>query len=454
MFRLKRSKGPVWKPYALRESVRDPGNPYRGFYSICRMHADSEMLEEHQIPVDQFELPDGQTMVLLEINLQHFRSDDLSPAALDLIDRAFRHFDAIGASLILRFMYDWEGQGAMHEPATLGVILRHMEQLAPMLHAYGALIYIVQGLFIGSWGEMHNTRYTSQSDLITLAAKLAECTSPHTYIALRCPHYWRMIFRTYSPASFKDVLRGNLQARFCLFNDALLGSDTDLGTYGTLSRSASTHCSDKLNRYEEINFQNQLCRYVPNGGEVIRESPLNDIRNAVRTLSAIHLSYLNSNYDRAVLDKWRNGSQGGYGGVFRKASDYDYIAAHLGYRFHLLKSDLVVSKQSDTPHELRLTLVNKGFSACYRPLNVSIVLCHADSDDLWEIPLSTDTRTWQPDEIIPLHAALHFPISQESIRCLVGLRIQCPLSGQEIRLANTAAIPDAAFTNPIGELML
>lgn len=445
IFRRKAEKRGSFRSFPLREETGCLLNPYRGFYVICRLFADSLILEEKNIPVTEFLPPPEHTLVLLEINLQHFREGDISQEALENIRIAFEHFSSNGLSMILRFTYDWVGQGAMNEPASLAVILQHMGQLSPLLMAYGPHIYILQGLFIGSWGEMHNTRYASQSYLITLAEQLAACSSPHTFLSVRCPSQWRTIFRCYSPLSFADLQRSGLRARVGLFNDAILGSETDMGTYGTLSRGASVSYMDKLTRYDEILFQTQLCRYVPNGGEVLHASALNDFKPALRTMAAMRLSYLNRNYDRTVLDKWARSSSGM--GAFRKMSDLDYIGAHLGYRYELLKRDMILSQEQC---QVKCSIINRGFAPCYRPMDVHLVLCDEQGNTLLEHRVETDVRTWLPETTIQLSCEFELPENRPD-RMILGLRLREQLTGKQIRLCNTPPLP--YLTNPIGEVI-
>ena len=44
---------------------------------------------------------------------------------------------------------------------------------------------------------------------------------------------------------------------------------------------------------------------VYNGGEVIMPNPYNDGDTAIETLTKMHVSYLNSQYDGTVLQKWK-----------------------------------------------------------------------------------------------------------------------------------------------------
>lgn len=55
----------------------------------------------------------------------------------------------------------------------LGIrILMHMEQLSYILREYSEKIFSLQGLFIGNWGEMNGTRYSTDEDLQKLAKSL------------------------------------------------------------------------------------------------------------------------------------------------------------------------------------------------------------------------------------------------------------------------------------------
>lgn len=446
MLRLKPGKRLRFRGLPLREDTGDLGNPCRGMYGICRMHADSLTLDQNGIPVTEFLAPAGHTMVLLEVSLQHFRETPLTDSALTNIRIAFQHFVKLRLSLILRFVYDWEGQGALHEPNHISQIFLHMEQLSPLLKEFGAHIFILQGLFIGSWGEMHNTRYASQSSLIALAEKLADCSCPSTYIAVRCPSQWRTIFRCYHPLSSADMKRGgSLRARFCLFNDGILGSPTDLGTYGTLSMLESMSYTDKLSRYDEEQFQNQLARYVPNGGEIVHASPLNDFQPALRTFSSMRISYLNSNYDTAVLNKWRSGASSG--GAFRKCNDLDYITAHLGYRFALRKCEVRITLECCQVH---LTIANQGFAPCYHDLDVSLVLCNEEGSTLYVHPVDAQARSWLPEADGHIFCQLPLP-EHIPARTILGLRLTDRLLGCEVRLCNTPPLP--SLTNPIGEIL-
>ena len=100
-----------------------------------------------------------------------------------------------------------------------------------------------------------------------------------------------------------------------LFNDGIMASESDLGTYTDRSR--------------ELSYQDEVCLTVPNGGEAVSDTVYNDVENAMNTLQTMHVSYLNRMYDEKVLKKI------GKTQPYEDTTGYDYIGAHLGYRYEI-----------------------------------------------------------------------------------------------------------------------
>ena len=135
-----------------------------------------------------------------------------------------------------------------------------------------------------------------------MAKQLERVTDESVYLAVRTPAQWRGIVQSDNPG--EEILSGShLAARLSLFNDGLLGNRSDYGTYKT-DDSSGFDVLGRRSREEELDFQRELCRYVPNGGEVINDNPYNDFENAVKGLSERHITYLNKDYDQTVLKKW------------------------------------------------------------------------------------------------------------------------------------------------------
>lgn len=64
--------------------------------------------------------------------------------------------------MILRVCYDTEGKGMEREPQRIFVVQRHMQALGSLAERYADAILTVQGVFVGSWGEMHTSRFCAR----------------------------------------------------------------------------------------------------------------------------------------------------------------------------------------------------------------------------------------------------------------------------------------------------
>lgn len=383
------------KSYSASNEVLS--NPYIGFYTLNGVTLSDETQPE--LPAAS-EDASKEGLVLLEVNLKEYKDRDLSEQALNELQRVFSAYQENGNQLIVRFLYDWSGKNLETEPETLNQILRHMSQTAEIVNAYKDTIYILQGLFIGDCGEMHHSRYTDADDMKTLAEHLASVTDPSIYMAVRTPAQLRTILGTDSLPDEEAVRNGTLSARLGLFNDGMLGSGNDVGTYGDKSRSDADMTSAWM-RSDEIAFQNELCQIVPNGGEVVQDNSYNDLENAVTDLKAMHVSYLNKDYDTNVYDKWRQGTYEGENG-------YDYIAAHLGYRYSIQSSEYISGKWRKTKGTLKLQIENSGFSSSYRSFDVNVRVVSQDGEVCQEIVLDTDTKSWRAGETTDLSVPVDF----------------------------------------------
>ncbi|MDK2809213.1 MAG: hypothetical protein PWP24_1950, partial [Clostridiales bacterium] len=186
---------------------------------------------------------------------------------------------------------------------------------------------------------------------------------------------------------------GTLAARLGLFNDGLLGSDTDLGTYGTIPKISSTQTNDRWTKEDELAFQSMLCQYVPNGGEVVIDNPLNDLSSAIETFYQMHLSYLNSVYDPAVIQKWEN-TKYSSNDIFNGISGEEFMKSHLGYRYVLSHASLSFHPIFDRSATFSVSIKNVGFANSYKKFNVFLKLVNQETKDVSSIPVHTDTRTW------------------------------------------------------------
>jgi hypothetical protein len=436
-----------YSPYSYTESAEEIQNPYVGWYQIYNY-----MLSDDTSP-DLSGIPKQESrpgLALLEFNLKAYADRPVSDYGLSLLDQILQSWQSSGRQLIVRFFYDWEGNAMDAEPGELSLILTHMSQTAETINRYSDCVYILQGIFIGSWGEMHGSHYANYGDMVTLMNHLDSVITPEIFLAVRTPQQWRLLADSEEPVEISSAFNGSLPSRLSLFNDGMLGSDTDLNTYAISSNTGDYSRYHKSSRQDEIDFQNRLCAFVPNGGEVVLPNPRNDFSAAVSDLSAAHVSYLNSAYDEAVFSKWRTviyTEDSPYSGL----NGFDYISRHLGYRYVLRSSECASVFPWKKNAEVNVILQNVGFSGSYRPFDVSLTLKKMDTGETFSLPADTDTRFWESGEQI----LLTFPIAVRGFATgtyEVFLQIIDPVSEQPIFFANEGTHSEYGF--PLGNLEL
>lgn len=420
-----------YAPESCPESAEELSNPYIGWYQVQRYLLSDTADSDLSAVTGQ---PQGPGLVLLEINLRDYGDRPISSTGLSRLDTLFQAWASTEKQLIVRFLYDWDGNAAEQEPEERSLILEHMSQTASVLNAYSDSVYILQGIFIGSWGEMHGSDYANPEDMRILTEHLSAVISPDIFLAVRTPEQWRIVTGRAEPVSAGQAFGSSLPARLSLFNDGMLGSGTDLNTYLDPSSKEPSDSLGKRGREEEIRFQNLLCAFVPNGGEVVIDNPLNDFAAAAACLKSTHVSYLNSAYDEDVLSKWKEDSYDGEG-VFHGMNGYDYIGRHLGYRYVLRSSACTPPGLPGETGFFSVTLENTGFSGAYQPFELTLSLTDAGQDNVYRIPVQTDLRSLASGTKTTLQVPFD-PQDCPTGTCRLCLKITDPITGCEIQLAN------------------
>lgn len=351
------------------ESSSETRSPLRGWYSIFPF----VIPEEPDYTELGYCLLESEMLVLVQINIGNYKDKELTNEALMRIEQILDFFKKAEKNIILRFVYDAEGRGMENEPDKMSIIEMHISQLGDILCRYSMTIFVIQGIFVGSWGEMHNSRYLDKDSVFRLLQALYAASKGRCRLAVRKPVYLRMIQRYAELAGIPEMIEMT-----GLYNDGMLASETDFGTYGMISSEEEGAFLKEWERQEELDFQWNVCKMVPNGGEVVNDNPYNDPQSAINDLRRMHISYLNSQYDKAVLDKWKAAGYTGDDSKFCGKSVYEYIGAHLGYRYVLNKVTVEKGKK------LLLEIENRGFA------------------DISETALSIELRTVSDDYVCDL----------------------------------------------------
>ncbi len=430
----RRYVGFEYRPFASSETADELDNPYQGFYGLYgyMLSDDGDPLKNLDSEISK----DGGRLVLLEINLSRYAASGLSTEALNQLETVLEKWTQAKKQIILRFLYDWDGKCAETEPTNISVILAHISQTCRVVNDFKDSVYIVQGIYVGDYGEMHGSQYMSDSDVRKLCSTIHEALDESIFLAVRTPSQWKLVTRNNSvPVNFPQD-NGSLISRLSLYNDGMFGSETDLGTYPSDDKQLNT-------REKALAFQNELCAYVPNGGEAVIDNPLNDFENAVADLAAMRISYLNSAYDGEVLEKWRNSEYKGTG-CFSGVDGYTYIKEHLGYRYALRSTRIEFNTWFDDNALFSCVLENVGFSSCMKKFDISVVVESKDSDFSEENKLEYDLRTLKTDGQIRLTSSV--PVREyDGGDYNVYFRISDPATGEIIKLATDLELTEKGY---------
>lgn len=180
-----------YTPEACTESADELSNPYIGFYSMYGYVLGNDTLSNLPDPDSNPEETPG--LVMLELNLRRFADQDLSDPALAQLDTILSSWQKHGNSMILRFLYDWDGKAKDSEPQSLDQILRHMDQTAAIVNRYTDSVFLIQGIFVGNCGEMNGSDHLSDEDCSILMQHLADVIDPSIFLSVRTPVQRRKI---------------------------------------------------------------------------------------------------------------------------------------------------------------------------------------------------------------------------------------------------------------------
>ena len=201
-------------------------NPERGFYDVIDLTSTSTFSGVRNA---------GMTLALAGIRLDAFRTTPIDAATLTAIEAGLVRARTAGIKIILRFQYNDGPIGAAD--ASKAQILAHLIQLKPILQNNSDVIAVMQGGFIGAWGEWHSS--TNGLDNTTdqrsvLQAILAALPSSRT-VQVRTPNIVDAIFPggAITPA---QAFTGTDLARTGHHNDCFLASVDDYEASGAYRR--------------------------------------------------------------------------------------------------------------------------------------------------------------------------------------------------------------------------
>ena len=409
IFGRKRESFPALSHRERSESTRCLPNPGQGWYRIYTYDAGFPFDQTSEVVAEE------ETLALLRISLERYRESLLPEDCLENIRAILRFFDKRGIDIILRIAYDFEGKGLEKEPDLFSQVEDHIRQLAPIVRAFETRVVVFQGLLIGSWGEMHQSKFLSMQRIQALESAFRSGGNTKVWLSLRCPAFLRGLMG-----------RGKQTGMRALFDDAIGGSDTDMGTFGW-KRQSEAMWEEPWTREDELKFIDAFCTDAPFGGEAVMpvnggEMPPAELIYALRRM---HLSYLNCQHDKRQLDLWKSQALLRTD-VWDGISLYDYIGAHMGYRFCVRRAAV---KTRQGRRVLSVEIENTGFGGLLQEAEAELV-CIDSAGERHSQPLKWDARMWRSGSRTVCTAQIEIPHGK------LYLRLRRAWDGHPIRFAN------------------
>ena len=415
---MKNRNGWDFRQEELAESLDELENPARGWYGIYTFSVERSIDQEEL----RWSLRQGESLALVLLDIRAYRSIRLDEVAAQNIKDILSFFLQYRKDVILRPVYDREGNGRICEPDTFEIVLEHLKQICEILADIEHSVIIFQGMLVGSWGEMHDSRYLSSKHMGEMWECMQKYSGEDLYMAVRTPSQWRTL-------KSEDEFLQKKYAHLSLFDDGILGSLTHLGTFGTMIKEAAGW-SCPWTRKEELDFIDQLTENVFCGGEVTscteeEKEKLCDEDFIVNELKKMHLTYLDSTYDMKVLNQWKKMQYEG-SEIWQGHSLYDYIVSHLGYRLTVKCVKMKITWFGKA--EFIIEIENTGFGRLFQEAELFLTI--ENEKIRKEIPVSIDLREIFPGTTVQGKAVTE-PVSGK-----VFLRAQRKKDGQNIRFAN------------------
>jgi hypothetical protein len=310
----------------------------------------------------------GNTLVHLNIRLDDWRETDIPQPVLDGLQTNFDDMREAGIKAIIRFAYN-QGPYPDSEPdASKEQILRHIEQLTPLLQKNADVVAWLEAGFIGAWGEWHTSTHgldnlTDKRDILN--ALIAAI--PNRYVQVRYPANIIEMFPNPDDAA---------KAHVAHHNDCFLSSETDVGTYER--DGVVTIERDKA-------YLAELTRFTPMSGETCAPNPpRSECESALSEMALLHFSAINEAYHKGILRSWEQG------GCMEEVNN------RLGYRLTLLSADFNERMRPGGVLSLTVILQNTGFASIINERPLYVVLVGRDDIPPYKIRLDVDPRTWEP----------------------------------------------------------
>ena len=329
----------------LKESEMTLENPYRGFYY-------DYTLDSNNIDIDK-----ENSLIRLNILLDDFVDGYISQDLINKINTVLDTCKTKNDEVIFHPTYT--------KNITSSRITQHYNQLINCVNPHYKNVYIFQC-----------SLNLNEDETRQVVKELSNKLNQNIFVTVKSPNQIRSILQNKEAVTYNTHIASE-QGRLGMFNENMMSNDTDSGIYGTTKYHVNnSNWNEKGTRQQELDYQEKLSQFIPNGGIVTNNNSYNDAKNALSILQKTEISYLSSQSDASVLDKWK------------KENVYSKIENQLGYRYTITSSKLEYKGFISDNAKLIVSIKNSGFSPYYRVLNGKLILRNEQTKKLYKFPIS------------------------------------------------------------------
>lgn len=390
------------------------------------------------------------TLVRLVVYLDNYRSENISNDWLNALDTIMDSYRQDGYKVIVRFAYFRDDSSS--DPDNFSQILAHMDQLEDFFNTNQDVIHAVELGFIGKWGESHSSNYATSTYRNQVLEKALEVIPSQINILVRRPEYYEDYF---GQAYFDHKLgySSDDKARVGIYNDGMLASDSDYGTYTGFRLFTSG------GRAGALKWVDYLSKYTIMGGEVVHvdgNESFYTLTNAFADMKKMHVNFLNKDYHTTILNYFRNNNiTSDIDTDYNGQNAYKYLKDKLGYRFLVtdVKTPNYNVKQGENLN-FSFTIKNVGFGNLVRKRPVRVII--EKNNKYYTIDTEIDPRYWFSSEETTEEVVLKLPGNIEAGSW--NIYIQLPDASASLRenekyyikFANDDVWNDNFYANKIG----
>jgi hypothetical protein len=386
------------------------------------------------------------------------RTANLSSAFLQHVRNDFATIRKNGLKMILRFSYNYaRGNYNGVSDTDINSVLRHLDQLKPVLQENEDVLAFMEAGFVGYWGEWHH----SSNNLIVsddnpdndindnskkIIDKLLEVVPKTRMVALRLP-YHKIQYLKLSNLSINAITAGEAyaqttRARLGHHDDAFRANFNDWATYQGYPFYLDVEAWK--------NYMAEENRWVVQSGEPAGTGPGEQIdqsgRACIQDFARLRFSHFNAGVCPPNGNIEPFSSQSGCGArmyeTWKADGSIPEMEKRLGYRFQLTRAELPASAVAGTQTTIRFQAKNTGWANPYNPRGCEIVFRSQIDGTKLVFPVSSDPRKWSSGTEQMVTANLALPASMTAGNYDIFLNLPDPkptLYGRpqySIRLAN------------------